>query len=48
VDEDDRVIDPDTFSQPNGFACDPGDLPNFEPGGDRRSIYQPSRALAAR
>ena len=34
--------------QLNGFACDPGDLPSFEPGGRRRRIYQPSRALAAR
>lgn len=38
----------DTVSQLNGFACDPGDLPSFEPGGRRRRIYQPSRALAAR
>jgi hypothetical protein len=48
VDEDDRVIDHDTVSELIGFACDPGDLPSFEPGGRRRSIYQPSRALAAR
>ena len=48
MDEDDRVIDHDTVSQLNGFAYDSGDLPGFEPGGRRRRIYQPSRALAAR
>ncbi len=44
VDEGDRVIYHDTVSQLNGLACDPGELPSFEPGGPRRRIYFPPGA----
>jgi 6-phosphofructokinase 1 len=44
VDKGDRVIYHDTVSQLNGLACDPGELPSFEPGGPRRRIYFPPGA----
>src|SRR5688500_18482759 len=41
VDEDDRVIFPDTVWQLSAMATDPHLLPSFEPGGPRRRLFFP-------
>ena len=41
VDEDDRVIFPDTVWQLSALGTDPRSLPSFEPGGPRRRLFFP-------